>query len=137
MNIDKMVSELPQVSLRVLKDRLANANRVLARDPEHADASRLCSAIQMELKRRKMASRKKVGPLWWEPHDPDVPEFFAYETAESDISVAAVFKSDTHTATRKDVYAVRIGNHELPERYAEVAAARRAGAEAWFEGLRP
>tara|TARA_R110000851_G_scaffold64977_6_gene147674 strand:+ start:1210 stop:1611 length:402 start_codon:yes stop_codon:yes gene_type:complete len=131
MNIEKIVSELPHESLKTLKDRMANANRVLARDPEHADASRLHSAVQAELTKRKLASRKKVGSLWWEPHDPDLPEFFAYETAEAVVPVAAIFKSDTHTATRKEVYAVRIGNHELTERFAEVAMARQAGSDAW------
>ncbi len=136
MNIDKMISELPQDSLKTLKDRLANAHRVLARDPEHADASRLHSAIQTELTKRKLGSRKKVGPLWWEPHDPDIPDFFAYETAESFVPVAAIFKSDTHTGTRKDVYAVRIGDHELTVRFDEVAMARQAGSDAWSDGIR-
>lgn len=137
MVIDRMISGLPQVSVKSLKDRLANADRILARDPKHADALRLRSAIEAELAQRKMAKRKKVGPLWWEPHDPDVPEFFAYESSDSTTPVAAIFKSDTHTATRKEVYSVRIGDHELTERFAEVAVARQAGSEAWENGVRP
>ncbi len=136
MNIEKILSELPHDSLKTLQDRMANANRVLARDPEHADASLLHSAVQAELTKRKLASRKKVGPLWWEPHDPDIPEFFAYETVESVVPVAAIFKSDTHTAMRKKVYAVRIGDRELPGRFAEVAMARQAGSDAWKAGIR-
>lgn len=45
MNIEKILSELPHDSLKTLQDRMANANRVLARDPEHADASLLHSAV--------------------------------------------------------------------------------------------
>jgi len=131
MDIDKTISSLPHDSLKKLKVLLANARRVLAREPEHTDALRLQSSIGTELARRNMANRKKVGPLWWEPHDPDTPEFFAYETADSATPVASIFKSDTHTATRKNVYSVRVGDRELPGRFAEVATARQAGSDAW------
>lgn len=136
MTNDKMISGLPQDSLRSLKDRMTNADRLLVRDPENADAIRLRSAIKAELAQRKMASRKKVGPLWWEPHDPDVPEFFAYETPESSVPVGAIFKHDTHTGTRKEVYSVRIGERELPGRFADVEIARQTGSEAWEDGVR-
>lgn len=78
-------------------------------------------------------NRTRVGTLWWEPHDPDVAEFFAYAEAQSTIPVAAIFKSATHTATRKAVYSVRIGDYTLNGHFAEVAVARRAGSEAWDE----
>lgn len=136
MDIEKMIDELPQESLKALKHRLANANRILARDPEHVSASKLRSAIKAELTQRMKANRRKVGQLWWEPHDADVPEFLAYEAAESTIPVAAIFKSDTHTATRKEVYAVRVGEHELAERFSEVALARKAGSDAWENSKR-
>ncbi len=135
MDIDRMISGLPQDSLKTLKDRLVNADRLLVGAPEHADAIRLRSAVKAELTQRKMGSRKKVGPLWWEPHDPDVPEFFAYETAESSVPVGAIFKRNTHTGTRKEVYSVRIGERELPGRFSEVAIARQAGSEAWESGV--
>jgi hypothetical protein len=107
----------------------------LASDPSHTDALRLKSAIQVELLQRRAANRKKVGQLWWEPHDPQVPKFHAFETATSVIPVAAIFKSDTHTATRKDVYAIRIGERELAERFSEVAVARQAGSKAWADRI--
>ena len=61
-----------------------------------------------------MANRKRIGALWWEPHDPDVPEFFAYETADSIAPVAAIFKHDTHTASRKDCEVSTIPNNRTP-----------------------
>lgn len=137
MDIDKVISKLPGESLKVVKDRLANADRVLASDPSHTDALCLKSATQVELSRRKAANRKKVGQLWWEPHDPQAPEFHAFETATSVIPVAAIFKSDTHTATRKDVYVIRIGECELAERFSEVAVARQAGSKAWADRIQP
>lgn len=137
MDIDRIISRLPQDSLKTLKDRCTNVDRVLARDPENVDAQRLGLAIKAELTGRKLDNRKKVGSLWWEPHNRDVPEFFAFETADSAIPVAVIFKSDTHTAIRKDVYSVRIGGRELAERFANVATARQAGSEAWNNGIRP
>lgn len=131
MSVEKMISGLAEDSLQTIKVRLSNANRVLTSDPMNADAKRLRTAIEEELARRKSGNRKKVGALWWEPHDPDVPEFFAYETADSTSPVAAIFKSDTHTAIRKEVYSVRIGDQDLPGLFSEIEMARRAGSEAW------
>ena len=137
MNVEETISGLANETAKALKKRLGNANRLLARDPAHEDAKRLRPAILDELTRRKMPDREPVGPLWWEPHDPDVPEFFAYEEEDSLTRVAAVFKRDTHTAARKYVYSVRIGAHKLPGWFAEVKKAREAGSEAWEQGQRP
>ena len=137
MGINEIISGLPDEPITALKNRLSNAHRLLARDPHHEDANRLYSAIVDEFSRRKMAARKQVGVLWWEPHNPDVPEFFAYEAADSKAPVAAIFKSNTHTGTRKEVYSVRIGDYSLPGQFSEVAMARKAGSEAWENGLRP
>lgn len=112
---------------------MVNANRVLNKDPQHLQATRLRGALTEELARCKVSNRTRVGPLWSEPHDPDVAELFAYAEAGSTIPVAAIFKSATHTATRKNVYSVRIGDHTLAGQFAEVAQARRAGSEAWEE----
>ncbi|MBV1869240.1 MAG: hypothetical protein KUG69_15250 [Marinosulfonomonas sp.] len=131
MTVDQMISGLGNNPMQTIKVRLANANRVLARDPTNADARRLRGAIEEELTRRRLANRRKVGALWWEPHDPDFPEFFAYETAESTVPVAAIFKRDMHTATRKDVYSLRIGDLDLPGEFSEIEIARRAGSDAW------
>jgi hypothetical protein len=133
MNIEKTISDLPNTETRKLKDLLVNANRVLNKDPKHLQATHLRDAITEELARRKVSNRTRVGPLWWEPHDPDVAEFFAYAEAQSTIPVAAIFKSATHTATRKAVYSIRIGDQTLESRFAEVSVARRAGSEAWEE----
>lgn len=133
MKIEKTISDLPNCETRKLKDRLVNANRILSKDPKHLQATRLRAAITEELAQRKISNRIKVGPFWWEPHDPDVAEFFAYAEAQSTVAVAAIFKSATHTATRKAVYSVRIGGHTLDGQFAEVAMARRAGSEAWEE----
>lgn len=133
MNIEKTINDLPNTETRKLKDLMVNANRVLSKDPKHLQAGHLRDALIEELARRKVSSRTRVGPLWWEPHDPDLAEFFAYAEAQSTIPVAAIFKSATHTATRKDVYSVRIGDHTLAGQFAEVAQARRAGSEAWKE----
>lgn len=131
MTVERVISGLDKEPMKTIKVRLANANRILARDPNNADAQRLCAAIEEELTLRRVAKRRKVGALWWEPHDPDFPEFFAYESENSTVPVAAIFKSDTHTATRKEVYSVRIGDQHLPDRFSEVETARRAGSEAW------
>jgi hypothetical protein len=131
MNIEKTISDLPNTETRKLKDLLVNANRVLSKDPKHLQAAHLRDALKEELARRKVSNRTRVGPLWWEPHDPHVAEFFAYADAKSTIPVAAIFKSATHTATRKAVYSVRIGDYILDGQFAEVAVARQAGSEAW------
>ena len=131
MTVDQMISGLGNDPVQTIKVRLANAKRVLARDSSNADAKRLRAAIEEELTRRRLANRKKVGALWWEPHGPDFPEFFAYETADSTAPVAAIFKRDTHTATRKEVYSLRIGDLDLPGGFSEVEIARRAGSDAW------
>lgn len=131
MNIEKTISDLPNTETRKLKDLLVNANRVLSKDPKHLQAAHLRDAFTEELARRKVSNRTRVGPLWWEPHDPDVAEFFAYDEAQSTIPVAAIFKRATHTATRKAVYSVRIGDQTLDGQFEEVAMARRAGSEAW------
>jgi len=136
MDIDRIISRLPQDSLKTLKDRCTNVDWVLARDPENVDAQRLGLAIKAELTGRKLDNRKKEGSLWWEPHDPAAPKFFAYDSAESVVPVAEIYKSDTHTAMRKDVYSVRIGTCELAERFANVATARQAGSKAWGNGIR-
>ncbi len=137
MGIDEVISGLPSGTVTALKNRLSNAHRLLARDSSHEDAKRLRCAIMDELTRRKMSARKQVGALWWEPHDPDVPEFFAYEAADSSAPVAAIFKSNTHTGARKEVYSVRIGDHALPGQFSKVEMARKAGSEAWENGQRP
>lgn len=131
MNIEKTISDLPNTETRKLKDLLVNANRVLSKDPKHLQAAHLRDALTQELARRKVSNRTRVGPLWWEPHDPDVAEFFAFDEAQSTIPVAAIFKRATHTATRKAVYSVRIGDQTLDGQFEEVAMARRAGSEAW------
>ncbi len=131
MNIDETIRDLPNFETRKIKDLLVNASRILKKDAKHAQASLLRDALTEELARRKVSSRTRVGPLWWEPHDPDVAEFFAYAEAQSTIPVATIFKSATHTATRKAVYSVRIGDLTLDGRFSEVASARRAGSEAW------
>ncbi len=133
MNIEKTINDLTNSEARKLKDLLVNADRLLSKDPEHLQATRLRDALAEELARREVSNRTKVGLLWWEPHDPDVAEFFAYAEAQSTIPVAAIFKSATHTATRKAVYSVRIGDHTLEGQLAEVATARRTGSEAWEE----
>ena len=133
MDIEKIIGELPQASAKALKVRLSNVKQALVRNPEYSDAIRLGEAIRTELTQRKVANRIKVGPLWWEPADPDVPEFCAYDTADSLVPVATIFKNDTHTAIRKDVYSIRIRGVEISGRYAEVAKARQAGSEAWSE----
>jgi hypothetical protein len=131
MNIEKTISDLPNTETRKLKDLLVNANRVLNKDPKHLQATRLRDALTEELARRKVSNRTRIGPLWWEPHDSDLAEFFAYDQAQSTIPVAAIFKRATHTATRKAVYSVRIGDQTLDGQFEEVAMARRAGSEAW------
>jgi hypothetical protein len=131
MNIEKTISDLPNTETRKLKDLLVNANRVLSKDPKHLQAAHLRDALTEELVRRKVSTRTRVGLLWWEPHDPDVAEFFAYDEAQSTIPVAAIFKRATHTATRKAVYSVRIGDQTLNGQFEEVATARRAGSEDW------
>ncbi|TGD43126.1 hypothetical protein EEB11_09760 [Pseudotabrizicola sediminis] len=131
MNIEKTISDLPNTETRKLRDLLVNANKVLSKDPKHLQAAHLRDALTEELARRKVSNRTRIGPLWWEPHDPDVAEFFAYDEAQSTILVAAIFKRATHTATRKAVYSVRIGDQTLDGQFEEVAMARRAGSEAW------
>jgi len=131
MNIQKIISELSQDTQKSLKDRLANVDRLLLRDPKHSSALELKSAIDAEFVRRKIAGRKKIGLLWWEPRDRGFPTTHAYETKDSVVPVATIFKNNTHTATRKDVYSVRVGEHELPELFSEVEVARQAGSEAW------
>lgn len=131
MNIEKTISDLPNTETRKLKDLLVNANRVPSKDPKHLQAAHLRDALTEELARRKVSNRTRVGPLWWEPHDPDVAEFLAYDEAQSTIPVAAIFKRATHTATRKSVYSVRIGDQTLDGQFEEVATTRRAGSEAW------
>lgn len=131
MNVEKTINALPNTETRKLKDLLVNANRVLSKDPKHLQAAHLRDALMEELARRKVSNRTRVGPLWWEPHDPDVAEFFAFDEAQSTIPVAAIFKRATHTATRKAVYSVRIGDQTLDGQFEEVAMARRAGSEAW------
>lgn len=78
-----------------------------------------------------------MGPLWWQLHGHDASKFFGYETAECSVEVAEIFKNATHTATRKYVYTVRIGDHELTEQFAEVSKARQAGSDALDDGIRP
>ena len=131
MNIKNTISDLPNTETRKLKDMLVNANRVLSKDPKHLQAAHLRDALTEELARRKVSNRTRVGPLWWEPHDSDVAEFFAYDEAQSTIPVAAIFKRATHTATRKAVYSVRIGDQTLDGQFREVAMARRVGSEVW------
>ena len=131
MNIEKIIGDLPNAETKKLKALLVNATRVLSKDPKHLQAAHLRDALNEELSRRKVSSRTRVGPLWWEPHDPDVAAFFAYDEAHSTIPVAAIFKRATHTATRKAVYSVRIGDQTLDGEFEEVATARRVGSEAW------
>jgi len=131
MSVEKMISGLGKDSAQTLKVRLSNAKRVLGNDPTNVDAIRLLTAIEEELTHRKSANRKKVGALWWEPRDRDFPECFAYETLDSTVPVATIFKSNTHTATRKEVYSVRIRDQDLPGLFSEIEMARRAGSEAW------
>jgi hypothetical protein len=137
MNVEKVISDFLSEDTKKLKDRLANANRILSKDPTHMQAKHLRSAIDNELARRKISSRKKVGRLWWEPHDPDAAEFFAYPEIGSTTPVAAIFKCATHTAIRKEVYSVRIGDQVLDGQFSEVAVARRIGSEAWGKCHKP
>jgi hypothetical protein len=131
MDIEKTIADLPERETGKLKDLLANADRVLGRQPLHPQAARLRAAIIAELADRRISNRIRVGQLWWEPHDPDLAEFPAYTEARSTTPVAAIFKRATHTATRKEVYSVRIGDHALAGQFSEVALARRAGSDAW------
>lgn len=41
MNNDEEIAELPQDGVKPLKVLLANSDRILKRDPQHADALRL------------------------------------------------------------------------------------------------
>ena len=136
MDIDEIILGLGRETDKRLKDRRINTIKALERNPEYPNASRLLAAIEAELMQRKVAKRKEVGPLWWEPHDADEAEFFAYETSNSVIPVASIFKNDTHTATRKDVYVVRVGDADLTGRFSEIAIARQAGSDAWEAGRR-
>lgn len=52
MDIDKLISGSPQGSLNMLKDRLANSERVLAHHPEHAGALQLRSRLRTILWKR-------------------------------------------------------------------------------------
>jgi hypothetical protein len=131
MNIEKIIKDLPNADRKKIHELQANANRILNKDSTHLQAKRLLSAISSELDRRKISTRFKVGSLWWEPHDPAVGEFFAYAEQHSTIRVAAITKNATHTATRKRVYSVKIGDQNLDGEFAEVAIARQAGSDAW------
>ena len=133
MKIDEIITSLPDMALKTLRDRKANAERVLRKDAQHKDALRLLSATDAELLNRKISQRIYEAPLWWEPHDPYVPEFFGYEQQASDKPVASIFKSATHTSDRKAVYSVRIGDIALEGKFENVKIARGVGSKAWSE----
>lgn len=132
MDIEKIISQLP-TDLKGLRTRQKNAERVLARNPDNNDASRLVSEIRSRIEVSDVAGRIQIGPLWWEPHNENTPEFQAYESADSTKPVASIFKHSTHTAIMKTVYAVRVGDRELPNKFSKIALARHAGSDAWLQ----
>lgn len=127
--IEKMLNEVPGMPVARLQVLLANTRRPAMRG--RADASQLEAAILAELASRRLARLKREGGLWWEPHDPDFPQFHGYADAEGQERVATILKRTTHKTADKEVYAVEVMGVPLPDVFHHVAEARAAGSAAW------
>ena len=134
MSIDKTTSELPNLPLNKVREWKDKASAYLKKHPNSEDAVKLLGAVEAELSRRRVKNRIHVPPLWWEPRESNSPETHGYEAEDSAVPVASIFKSATHTAMRKAVYSVRVGDRELRGRFEKVGDARKAGSDAWQRG---
>lgn len=127
--IETLLKDVPSMPVARLKSLLANARRPAMRG--RADALRLEEAILAEFAARRLARLMQEGGLWWEPHDPDFPQFHAYADAHGKDRVATILKRTTHKAHDKAVYSVEVMGLALPGVFHHVAAARAAGSAAW------
>lgn len=122
--IQQIIDGIPTMSQRQRAEWMVKATRVLGTKPGDPDALRLLAALEAAKSEHVPAQVLSTGYLEWEPHDSSKPSFAAFHQGQI---VGRIFKSATHTATRKEVYSVEVEGVVLPQRFHRISEARAAG----------
>ncbi|MBW0157614.1 hypothetical protein [Sedimentimonas flavescens] len=130
MSQNPIIAKIPLMTREQRYAAAKNATRFLSLDdPRKADAEAILGAIDAYEIEYFEPRRMTVGLLEWEPHDGQYVMRGFYEGKV----VATITYTDTHTAGRKNVFALRVGGVERGELFHHVADAREASARIFAE----
>jgi len=129
--ISKIVARIPKMPTRERAEWHSKASRVLALRPDDPDAIRLIKAIESAEEQPDTTRLISTGCLVWEPRVFDRPDCRGFAGG---VAVARIFKSATHTESRKKVYSVEVNGQLLSDNYHRVEEARQAGEAAYQIG---
>lgn len=123
-HIDATIARIAQMTTKEQAQWQEKARRVLSRKPGDPDAERLMIAIADASAQIPAESWISTGLIAWEPGGNDRPTCHGFADG---VQVARIFKNATHTASRKDVYALEVLGASLPDRFHHIGDARLAG----------
>ena len=124
--IDATIARISEMTTKERVQWLEKARRVLSRKPGDPDAARLMVAITNASIHILSESWISTGRISWEPGGNDRPICLGFADG---VQVARIFKNATHTASRKDVYAVEVLGASLPDRFHHIGDVRLAGEQ--------
>lgn len=123
-HIDATIARIAQMTTKERAQWREKARRVLSRKPGDPDAKRLIIAIANASSQIPAESWISTGQIAWEPGGNDRPVCLGFADG---VQVARIFKNATHTAIRKNIYAVEVLGASLPDRFHHIGDARLAG----------
>ncbi|WBQ13048.1 hypothetical protein L2D00_14530 [Hyphomonadaceae bacterium BL14] len=121
-SIDTMIAKISQMSNIERKNLRSNAERIIEKDPDNADAKKLkaaLDAVEPEISRKRIIT----GLLEWDPHEQGKSSFYGFFQGSS---VARIFKRANHRNEDRSVYVLEIYGKKLGP-YAHIENARDAG----------
>ena len=135
MDIEKLISALPQYKKLKLKTLRDNATRLLESDPENIDARRLLYSIDKYDQTRTKMAPTIDGPIEWEIHG---HANASLGWVDGNV-VAKISKLKNHKPTTNDdnIYSIEVDGTQLPDHFRCVKAARRAGNKEYFRIIHP
>ena len=123
-HIDSVIARIPAMTAKESDVWRDKARNVLSKKPFDPDAKRLIAALGDPPTPVALESWISTGLIAWEPGGNERPTCLGFADG---IPVARIFKNATHTANRKDVYAVEVMGAAMPERFHHIGDARQAG----------
>lgn len=123
-HIDAAIARIAHMTTKERAQWQEKARRVLSRKPRDPDADRLMIAIANASSQIPAESWISTGRIAWEPGGNERPICLGFADR---VQVAQIFKNATHTASRRDVYAVEVLGASLPDRFHHIGDARLAG----------
>lgn len=137
MEISKIREKFSSLKTQKEKDKLfltltTNAKKKLENDPDCKMALLMLRDLGQIETEMRVASRMKIGGLWWETFNFGISKFHAFKEKEDSDPVGHIFMSAYHTGADKDVYSLHFDSFSPPkENFAHISDARNRGSQLW------